>query len=86
MSLSAPGQFDRAKEAALRAVDAAPASHAIALVSFADAAAVAVEPTTDRSAARRGDREAGSRAERHALSHRAVARQRSDRRARRPAS
>ena len=52
MSLSAPNQFDRAKEAALRAVDAAPASHAIALVSFADSAAVPVEPTTDRSAAR----------------------------------
>ena len=52
MSLSAPNQFDRAKEAALRAVDAAPAAHAIALVSFADSAAVPVEPTTDRSAAR----------------------------------
>ncbi len=52
MSLSAPNQFDRAKEAALGAVDAAPASHAIALVSFADSAAVPVEPTTDRSAAR----------------------------------
>ena len=52
MSLSAPGQFDRAKEAALRAVDAAPASHAVALMSFSDSAAVAVDPTTDRSAAR----------------------------------
>lgn len=52
MSLSAPNQFDRAKEAARRAVDAAPAAHAISLVAFADSATVAVAPTTDRSAAR----------------------------------
>jgi hypothetical protein len=52
MSLSAPGQFDRVKEAATRAVDAAPSSHAVAVVSFADAAEVPVEPTTDRAAAR----------------------------------
>ena len=52
MSLSAPGQFDRARAAALRALDDAPSSHAVALVSFADAAAVDVEPTTDRSAVR----------------------------------
>lgn len=52
MSLSAPGQFDRAKEAALRALDAAPSSHAVALVSFADSAVVPVAPTTDRAAAR----------------------------------
>lgn len=50
MSLSAPGQFDRAREAASRAVDAAPASHAIALVTFADAATIAAAPTTDRAA------------------------------------
>ena len=52
MSLSAPGQFDRAKEAALRALDAAPSSHAIALVSFADSAVVPLAPTTDRAAVR----------------------------------
>ena len=52
MSLSAPGQIDRARAAALGAVDAAPASRALALVTFADAATVAVEPTTDRAAVR----------------------------------
>ena len=52
MSLSAPAQIDRARDAALRAVDAAPASHALALVTFADAATLAVEPTTDRAAIR----------------------------------
>ena len=50
LSLSAPGQYDRAREAARRALDAAPASHAVALVSFAHLAEVVVEPTTDRSA------------------------------------
>ena len=52
MSLSAPAQIDRARDAALRAVDAAPSSRALALVTFADAATVAVEPTTDRAAVR----------------------------------
>jgi hypothetical protein len=50
MSLSAPGQIDRARAAALGAVDAAPSSRALALVTFGDAAAVAIEPTTDRAA------------------------------------
>jgi hypothetical protein len=50
MSLSAPGQFGRAREAAVRAVDAAPSGHAIALLSFADAAHAVVEPGTDRAA------------------------------------
>jgi hypothetical protein len=52
MSLSAPTQIERAREGALRAVDATPASHALALVTFADAATVVVEPTTDRDAMR----------------------------------
>jgi hypothetical protein len=52
MSLSAPRQIERAREAALRAVDAAPSSHALALVTFADSAIAAVEPTTDRAAVR----------------------------------
>src|SRR6185503_11565671 len=50
MSMSAPGQMDRARAAATRAASAAPASHALALIAFGDAAAVVVEPTTDRSA------------------------------------
>lgn len=50
MSMTAPGQFDRAREAATRAVSAAPSSHAVALVGFADAPTVAIEPKTDRRA------------------------------------
>ena len=49
MSMSAPGQFDRAREAVTRAADAAPASHALALVGFSDAATILVPPTTDRA-------------------------------------
>ena len=52
LSMSAPGQFDRARAAAGRALDTAPSSHAVALVSFADSAAIVVEPTTDRSLVR----------------------------------
>jgi hypothetical protein len=50
MSMTAPGQFDRAREAATRAIAAAPGSHALALIGFSDAATVVVQPTTDRSA------------------------------------
>jgi hypothetical protein len=50
MSMSAPGQFDRARAAASKAMSAAPSSHALALIGFADSAGVVVEPTTDRSA------------------------------------
>jgi hypothetical protein len=49
-SLSAPGQIERVRAAARKAVDSAPASHALALVSFGDEAAVIVAPTSDRSA------------------------------------
>ena len=52
LSMSAPAQIDRARDAASRAVAAAPHAHALALVTFADAATVVVEPTTDRSAMR----------------------------------
>ncbi|MDP2317751.1 MAG: BatA domain-containing protein [Acidobacteriota bacterium] len=52
LSLSAPGQFARAQQAAVQAVAAAPASHAVAVIMFADAAIVAAPPTTDRDAAR----------------------------------
>jgi hypothetical protein len=51
MSLSAPGQIDKVREAARQAIRAAPAGHAVALVSFADAATVIVPPTPDRAAA-----------------------------------
>ena len=50
MSMTAPGQMDRARDAAARAASAAPASHALALIGFGDSATVIVEPTTDRSA------------------------------------
>lgn len=52
LSLSAPGQFARAQQAAAQAVSSAPASHAVAVITFADAATVAAPPTTDRGAAR----------------------------------
>lgn len=50
MSMSAPGQFDRARQAATRALHAAPTHHALALIGFAEAATILVQPTTDRSA------------------------------------
>lgn len=50
MSMTAPGQFDRARDAASKAIAATSASNALALMGFADAANVLVEPTTDRSA------------------------------------
>ncbi|HUQ86538.1 MAG TPA: BatA domain-containing protein [Vicinamibacterales bacterium] len=50
MSMTAPGQMDRAREAASRAASAAPGSHALALIGFGDAATVIVDPTTDRLA------------------------------------
>jgi hypothetical protein len=50
MSMSAPGQMDRARDAASRAAASAPGSHALALIGFGDAATILVEPTTDRSA------------------------------------
>jgi hypothetical protein len=48
LSLSAPGQFDAAKQAARRAVETAPGTHRVALMTFADSATVVAEPTTDR--------------------------------------
>jgi len=50
MSMTAPGQFDRARDAASRAAASAPAAHALAVIGFSDAASVLVQPTTDRSA------------------------------------
>jgi hypothetical protein len=48
LSMSAPGQWERAQQAARQAVQDAPATHNVALVTFSDAAAVLVRPTTDR--------------------------------------
>jgi hypothetical protein len=48
LSMSAPGQFDRARALAREAVNAAPGSHNVALMTFADSATVIVPPTTDR--------------------------------------
>lgn len=48
LSMSSPGQLDRARQAARREIDAAPATHSVALVTFADAAMLVVPPTTDR--------------------------------------
>ncbi len=50
MSMTAPGQFDRARAAATRAAMSAPSPDALALIAFSDAAAVVVSPTTDRGA------------------------------------
>jgi hypothetical protein len=52
MSLSAPGQFARAQQAALQAIESAPAADAVALIAFSDAATVVVPPTSDRGAVR----------------------------------
>ena len=48
LSLSAPGQFERARELAREAVTAAPSTHTVAFITFADSATVVVPPTTDR--------------------------------------
>jgi hypothetical protein len=48
LSLSAPGQFERARERAREAVNGAPSHHRVALVTFADSATLVVPPTTDR--------------------------------------
>jgi Aerotolerance regulator N-terminal/von Willebrand factor type A domain len=50
LSMSAPGQIDRVREAAVQAANDAPSAHALALMTFNDAPTVAVEPTTDRTA------------------------------------
>lgn len=50
-SLSAPGQFAAAQQAARAAIDRVAVTDRTAVVTFADTAVVALEPTTDRSAA-----------------------------------
>jgi hypothetical protein len=54
LSLSAPGQFDAARQAARAAVEGAPIGHSVALITFSDAASVAVPPTADRGAVLQG--------------------------------
>ncbi|MGE5361671.1 MAG: VWA domain-containing protein [Bacteroidales bacterium] len=51
-SMSAPGQFERARAAARAAVNEVPAATPVGIVSFDDEAAVVVRPTTDRAALR----------------------------------
>lgn len=48
LSLSAPGQFDAARRAARQAIEAAPATERLALVTFGDAATLLVPATTER--------------------------------------
>jgi hypothetical protein len=49
LSLSAPGQFERARERAREAVRSAPPNHTVALVTFADSAQLLVPATTNRA-------------------------------------
>lgn len=48
LSMSAPEQWQRALQAARDAAQRAPATHSVALVTFADSATLVVPPTTDR--------------------------------------
>jgi hypothetical protein len=50
-SLSAPGQFDRVRERAAAAVGAAPATHAVAVLAFANSADVVAPLSADRAGA-----------------------------------
>lgn len=51
LSMSAPGQFEKARQLAKQAITDAPLGNLVAVVSFADDAQVASQPTVDRSAA-----------------------------------
>jgi hypothetical protein len=51
LSMSAPGVFDRARQLARDAIRNAPAGDAVGLVTFADQAHVAAEPSGDRAIA-----------------------------------
>ncbi len=50
-SMTAPGQFERAKAAAAEAIRGAAASHVVGLVTFANAADVIAQPSEDRAGA-----------------------------------
>jgi hypothetical protein len=52
LSMSAGRQFERAKQLAKEAVDRAPASDVVGIVTFADQAAVALQPVADRTMAK----------------------------------
>jgi Aerotolerance regulator N-terminal/von Willebrand factor type A domain len=51
MSMSAPGQFDAARQAARKAVSDAPGTALVGLVTFSDSATLVVQPTADRAGA-----------------------------------
>ena len=51
LSMSAPGQMERARALAAAAVDAAPSGHRVAVVAFDDRAVVVLEAAADRAAA-----------------------------------
>ena len=53
LSMSAPGQFERAKEMARTAIAGAPRGTRIAVLAFAEAARVLASPSADRRAATR---------------------------------
>ena len=54
VSLSAPGRFEAARERARRAIEDAPATHAVGLVAFAQAADVIAPVSQDRAGAAGG--------------------------------
>jgi hypothetical protein len=51
MSMSAPGQFEKARQLARRTIDGVSAGSLVAVVTFADGAQVASQPSGDRAAA-----------------------------------
>jgi hypothetical protein len=52
VSMTAPGRFERARAAALAAINDAPATSAVGVVTFANGADVIAPPSQDRAAAR----------------------------------
>jgi hypothetical protein len=52
LSMTAPGQFERAKAAALKAVNDTPATSAVGVVAFANGADIIAPPSQDRVGAR----------------------------------
>jgi hypothetical protein len=51
LSMSAPGQFERARQLAREAIDAAPASHLVGVVTFGSGTDVLAPPSADRGMA-----------------------------------
>jgi hypothetical protein len=51
VSMTGPGQFDRAKAAAAEAIRSAPPAHAVGLMTFANAADLVAPPSQDRAGA-----------------------------------